>query len=130
MVNVITNVDCGNAPKKQAVLDFLVSVANSDFEAALQLLTDDIAIEIIGSGRFNGKKSVKELMFKDGSSSGITGMEVSNILSHGKICAANGLWHFDDGGSVAFNNMYFFESHAPDAKIEKILTYSVVLTNS
>lgn len=127
MAKVIAGSDCGNAPKSKFIYDFLVALANDDLETALGMLEYDARLEIIGRDSFGGNEEIQDIITKEGGRSKVIKLEISKIISHGKHCAANGTMHFEDGGKVAFNNMYTFSSHSKNAKLKLIETYSIVL---
>ena len=125
MVKVSTGEDCGNAPKKAFVLDFLIANASGDTEKALSMVADDVRIELVGREVHEGKSAFAEILRRDDAA--IDELEVHNILSHGDRCAANGVWYFADGGTVAFNSMYRFNGHGKNAVLRQIDTYSIVM---
>ena len=42
MTKITVNADCGNAPKKQILLDLNIAYARADIDAILENLSDDI----------------------------------------------------------------------------------------
>lgn len=127
MAKITAPENCGNAPKQQYILDLLTKLADMNVEAALDMLTDDARLEIVGRSSYTGKTAINTIITEDGSRSEVTTLDIANIISHGKYCAAHGVMQFADGGEVAFNNMYTFSSNSKKAKLELIETYSVVL---
>lgn len=127
MANITCGVDCGNAPKMQFIKDFLIANADGDIEKAMEMLTEDVVLEIPGYETAEGKDEVRQLLQKDASRSKVTELVLENILSHGDRGSANGTLFFADGGVVTFCHMVTFSSHATDAKLKKIQTYSIVL---
>ena len=127
MVKVIIDEDCGNAPKKQYIKEFLIASADANIGAAVSMVTDDIHLEIPGYKSVHGKGEATVLLTADSSQSKMRELVVSNILSHGDRCAANGIFRFEDGGEVAFCGIYVFNGHAANAKLKEITIYSVQL---
>ncbi len=127
MVKVSAAEDCGNAPKKQFVKDFLIASAQADFKAVAEMLRDDANLEIINYVTVSGKDTVIKQLQADAAQGAVEELVIHNILSHGDRCAANGVLKFKDGSRVAFCNMYVFNSHARDARLKEITVYSLVL---
>jgi limonene-1,2-epoxide hydrolase len=129
MAKITCKEGCGNAPKQQFIKDFCVALANGELEAAINMVTDDVNVEIPGNASAKGKRETEELIRKDMERASVSELILENILSHGKYCATNGVLKFSDGGEVAFCNIYTFGSHSKNAKLKEIKTYSIVLTN-
>lgn len=127
MIQVTVAEDCGNAPKKQCIRDFLVACANADIESAASMLEDGIVLTIPGQVSLAGKDVVKEQLRTDASRKKVTELVIDNILSHGDRGAANGILIFENGRKVAFSSFYVFSSHSKDAKIKEITVYSFTL---
>lgn len=127
MVQVICKMDCGNAPKRGIVKDFCVALANRDLERALDMVSADISLKILGYASADGKAEVEQLLRKDMDRAVVTVLFLENILSHGKFCAANGILTFADQGKVAFCNMYTFDGHGKSAKLLELKAYSIAL---
>jgi hypothetical protein len=127
MPEIIIAEDSGNAPKKQVVRDFHVALVNRDIGAAMDLLRDDTHLEVIGYKTADGKAAIRALIEEDMKRPKTTALAIDTIISHGKQCAASGTFRFEDGGVVAFCNMYTFDNFSKDAKLQQITIYSVVL---
>src|SRR5687768_632095 len=59
MVKVNVQPDCGNAPKKLFIRDFMIAFANSDTPSILDCLADDAVWEMVGERTLNGKSEVE-----------------------------------------------------------------------
>ncbi len=127
MVKITVPADCDNAPKRRFIKDFCVANVHGDIKTVMDMLTDDICLEIPGYKTVQGQEAVERLLTEDAKRSKVTELAFENIVSHGDRVAANGILKFEDGGSVAFCNMYTFNSHSKHAKIKLIKTYSIVL---
>lgn len=127
MVKITVTEDCGNAPKKEFIKDFCIALAHANIEAAMDMLAENVHLEIPGYTSASGKQAVENLIGEDSKRSKVSELIIENILSHGDRCAANGMLKFEDGGSVAFCNMYVFNSHGKNAKLKEIITYSIEL---
>jgi hypothetical protein len=127
MVVLSINEDCGNAPKKLFIKDFLVACANADIATAMEMLTEQVHVDILGYKSSLGAIAVKSLLMGDAHQSKVSHLVIHHILSHGDRCASNGLLDFEDGGHVAFCSMFAFDSHSKHAKIASITTYLIRL---
>ena len=85
-MEVIIDADCGNAPKKLQVRDWLVAVASADTEAAGSLLTDDVVCDLASGDAVTGRAGVLDALVGRPARE----LVVSNLLSHGKHVAAEG----------------------------------------
>lgn len=127
MVKVTCHEDCGNAPKKQYIFELLIASAGANIDTVMDMVTEDIRLELGGRSTYDGRGEVRKIIEEDGSRAKATELIIENILSHGNVCAANGIMIFDDGGKVAFNNMYAFDGFGKNARVRQIQVYSVVL---
>lgn len=127
MINVTVAEDCGNAPKKQIIRDFLIACANTDIESAAGMVEDGIALTIPGQVSLAGKDVVKEQLRTDASREKVAELVIDNTLSHGDRGAANGTLVFESGDKIAFASFYVFTSHSKDAKLKEITAYSIAL---
>src|SRR4051812_3535537 len=55
MVKVNVQPDCGNAPKKIFLRDFMIAFANNDVSFILDSLADDAVWDVVGETTVNGK---------------------------------------------------------------------------
>lgn len=125
MTKIVCPVDCGNAPKKQFVKVFNIAFAKADIPTITAMLADDAEWEMIGQGTVSGKtkiqRSLEQMDYGPAKE-----LVIKNIISHGDVCAANGVMKY--GASVvAFCDVYKFSSHAKDAKIKRITSYAIDL---
>lgn len=127
MVKITVDEDCNNAPKKQFVKDLLIAAVNSDIEVVSDMLSDNVALEVVGTMSLSGKESVSQFLARSQVEQGVSELIVHTILSHGNKCAANGLFVFHDGSEVSFCAMYTFTSHSKSATIKEITMYKITL---
>jgi hypothetical protein len=116
--------DCGNAPKMEYIKDFNIAFVKGDVATILGFFADDIQWRIVGGKIWNGKKEI-ETALKTMTNGEPVELIVGNILSHGKLCAANGEIKYFGGNVVAFCDIYTFSSHSKDAKISSLCTYAI-----
>lgn len=128
MANIQIPSNCGNAPKQQVIVDFIVALAKEKWNEAYVMLADDVSLEIVGKQSAKGLAAVKEVIATDAERSQLTALQIEQVISHGKICTARGRQSFGDGGEVAFSSWYMFSSHGKNAKIQSIQMYFVICT--
>jgi len=122
-MKLICEEDCGNAPKKQYILDFNIAFAKADISKILEMFDDDAIWDMVGSEVVKGKVAIKNELESMAFAEAKV-LEVENIISHGKLCSANGEMHHKDS-KVAFCDVYTFSSHAKDAKIKTLKSYGI-----
>lgn len=122
-MKISINVDCDNAPKKKYVVDFAVNIMQQHTDEAKAMLAHDFEWEILGQNQYSGYDALPTI-FVELSKDSVTGLEIDNALSHGKLCSMNGKI-VTDTSTIAFNDIYEFESHSKQAKIKRIISYRV-----
>lgn len=124
MVEVVVEEDCGNAPKKAAIRDWLVALASGKPRDVMSQLADDVEWTIAGEGTITGSTEITTLV--DGlAGRPITTLVIDNILSHGKRVSADGSLKLDDGTVIRFAHFYTFRGHGRTAPIARITTFSL-----
>lgn len=126
MTKIVCAEDCGNAPKKQYIKDFNIAFAKADVKEVLSMLTDDAEWEIVGEKLVRGKAAIQNELERMNAGPADE-LHIENLISHGNICAANGVMKFNDTNPVAFCDVYTFSSHAKSAKIKKMTSYAIEL---
>ena len=126
MTQITAPTNCGNAPKQLFIKDFLSFTAQGEIENALQMLTEDVELDIPGHATRQGKAAVAQLLREDAAREKVAALIISNLLSHGTKCAADGVLQFAGGSEVRFCGIYQFSSNSKNAKIKQITTYSIV----
>jgi len=56
MVKITVHEDCGNAPKKLFLRDFVISVVKNDSEHIFHNIIDDVQWNFIGGRRIDGNR--------------------------------------------------------------------------
>lgn len=125
MTKVITEVDCGNSPKKQYILDFNIAFAKSDIETVLNMFDEKAVWDMVGDKTVTGIEDIKNYLL----SMELTQAKelvLDNIISHGKTCSANGTIIYGKN-KIAFCDVYTFCSHSKDAKVVRLKSYAIEL---
>lgn len=126
MVKVTVHEDCGNAPKKLFLKDFLVAVVSNDSAFIARNMTDDIRWEMVGSQCISGKQDVLTQL-QQSRSDEVAELIIKTIVTHGYHGAADGFLKFKDGKTVAFCDVYQFRASTNNAPIKAITTYEIAL---
>lgn len=124
MVDVVVEEDCGNAPKKAVIKDWLVSLAAGETDEVTSQLAEDARWDVVGSETVEGMTDISTVVSKLAALP-VSTLIISNILSHGKRVAANGSLRLQDGREVRFAHFFTFSGHGRTAKISEIATYTI-----
>jgi len=126
MVKVTVYEDCGNAPKKLFLKDFIVAVVDNDDAFLTHNTTDDVRWDIVGNQNVSGKQEVLTELQRSRSSE-VVELVVNTIVTHGYNGATEGLLKFKNGKTVAFCDVYQFSASTNNAPIREIKTYAITL---
>jgi limonene-1,2-epoxide hydrolase len=126
MVKIHIQADCGNAPKKLFVKDFIVALVNNDQAFINRNSTDDIQWNVVGGQHIEGKEAVLAQLGQLRSDA-VVELAIHTIVTHGYDGVAEGLLKFKDGRTMAFCDVYRFRASTNNAPIKSITTYTVAL---
>ncbi len=130
MVTVTVPEDCGNSPRKKVLKEFNVAFAEGDVETILDWVTDDIRWIIFGKDQIEGKENFGDALrslCQDGSDGEDDEWFIDTIITHGDTASCDGSIHFAGEGSYAFCDVYRFNGHGKDAKIQEMKSYVIEL---
>ena len=125
MVKIHDEPDCGNAPRKEILRDFVGSLAERNSEHVTSLLADDIAWRIVGERTLTDRDTVLKWVT---ALPKVDQVVFGSLLTHGRGASADGVFHLADGTQSAFCHVLRFAGAAKTAKIVGINTYAIVLT--
>ena len=126
MVTITVHEDCGNAPKKLFLKDFLVAAVSNDSAFVARNTTDDIRWNLVGGRCISGKQDVLPELQRSRSDE-VAELIIKTIITHGYHGAADGFLKFKDGKMVAFCDVYQFRASTNHAPIKAITTYAIAL---
>ncbi|HEU4552973.1 MAG TPA: nuclear transport factor 2 family protein [Chitinophaga sp.] len=126
MVKIHVPGDCGNAPKKLFVKDFIVAMVNNDRDFIYRSATDDIQWNMVGGQYIDGKDAVLTALQRFRGDA-VAELTIHTIVTHGYDGVAEGLLKFKDGRRVAFCDVYRFRASTNNAPVKAITTYAVAL---
>lgn len=120
-MDVVIDADCGNAPRKVQVRDWLVALESGDTTSVHALLVDDIEWEYVGVGVRRGREEVTAGVRNAPARS----LRIHSLLSHGKQVAAEGHCVRAGGDEVRFAHIVTFSGNGKSARIRSVVTYEV-----
>lgn len=126
MVKIHVPEDCGNAPKKLFVKDFIVAIVNNDQDFIYRNATDDIRWNIVGGQLIEGKEAVLAALSQFRGNA-VAELTIHTIVTHGYDGVAEGALKFKDGRKIAFCDVYRFKASTNNAPVKTITTYAVAL---
>lgn len=115
--------DCGNAPKKEFLRDFIIAFFRADTDFILNSVSDEIVWDIFGDKRIEGKSAFTEALnemstFESG------GLTIHHIITHGKEAAVNGEFFMEGNKRYAFCDVIELTS-AGSTTIRNLYSYIV-----
>lgn len=126
MVTITVHEDCGNAPKKLFLKDFLVAIVSNDRAFVARNTTDDICWNLVGGRCLSGKQDALPELQRSRSDE-VAELIITTIVTHGYHGAVDGFLKFKDGKTVAFCDIYQFRASTNNAPIKAITTYAIAL---
>lgn len=109
--------DCGNAPRKAQVRDWIIAIAKGDVDAVCRDFDDGICWDVAGKQRYDGISDVRTYVEKL-TEGNVDRLTIRHLLSHGKQVAAEGT-----STSSRFAHIITYTGHGRTAKIAKIISY-------
>lgn len=119
-VKIICAEDCGNAPKKLLIKEFITAIACNDHHYVAENLDSDIAWCIVGDKVIQG---IDEFLAHFKPHHQVIEVHIDNIITHGNTCAANGTVKYENS-SISFCHIYRF-SGFKNVKIKEITSYHI-----
>ena len=115
-LSVSVDADCGNAPRKAQVRDWLIALAEADLDTVCSELDDDVRWDVAGNGTYVGIDEVRSHVRDE--HDGITRLHLRHLLSHGKQVCAEGATD-----NQRFALVVTYSGHGKTAKIAEIVSY-------
>ncbi|GAB3798868.1 hypothetical protein [Virgibacillus kimchii] len=122
-VKIISPSDCGNAPKKKVLRDFLVAFAVKDISFINEYTRVDIYWEIVNDMVIQGREEMVKLLDKRMVSPTLE-LEIHTVITHGKTASANGTLKLENNRVYAFSNVFNFVSAGKNT-IKDITSYVI-----
>lgn len=116
--------DCGNAPRKAVIRDFVVDLYGGHVEGTLATLAEDVTWDVLGAISLHGHEDVTPWL-EEHQADAATRVRFGLILTHGTDCGVDGEVQFASGKHVSFCHIMKFSGHAKTAKIKMLRSYNV-----
>lgn len=126
MVKIHVQEDCGNAPKKMFVRDFIIAAVNADQSFLDKNSTEDMQWSVIGGPHVEGKKSVLAALMQSRGGT-VAELIIRTIVTHGYDGVAEGQLKLKDGQKIAFCDVFRFRASTNNAPVKAITTYAIAL---
>lgn len=122
MVEFRIDTDCGNAPKRQVIVDHLIARVEYEVSAVTAAMAQDARWERVGSQTLTGLPAISGEL-ADMAREAVAVLTVDAVLTHGKVGSINGRVDYVDGRQFGFCDVYEFTGHGKTASIKKIQSY-------
>jgi hypothetical protein len=125
MANITVDADCGNSPKKFFLKDVNIAFVEGNTSFISDSIREDIIWNLVGDRIIEGKADFIPALLemkKDSAEELI----ISNVITHGKQAAVNGILLLQNGKHLAFCDVYEF-SGAKGTSIKSIVSYVIEL---
>lgn len=116
--------NCGNAPRKIIVRDFLIALYSRNSFDVTEMLTPNICWEIVGVSSLDGIDSVRDWLLAE---TAPTELHINTIITHGRESGADGNIVFANGTVLRFCHMLMFAGAAKSAKITEIRSFCILM---
>lgn len=113
---------CGNAPRKLVICDFMVGLYGQDIELVTSLLSDNVQWDIIGAHSMASHDEVATWIMEQNPGRKLA---INTVITHGPECGVDGTITYHDGTVAAFSHIMAFTGGAKTAKIKAIRSYIV-----
>ena len=123
MVKIHDEPDCGNAPRKEILRDFVVSLAERNSEHVTSLVAEDITWRIVGDRTLTGRDAVRKWVT---ALPKVDQVVFGSLLTHGSGASVDGVFHFVDGTHSAFCHVLRFAGAAKTANIVGVNSYAIL----
>lgn len=114
---------CDNAPRKQILIEFTVARLKKDHEIIEKYTHEAIVwYPVRENEKVEGQLSFLAAL-QDEYEHTITGLEVYQVITHGKFASINGVIALTNGNQIDFCDVYTFSSAAKSGKIKEMRSY-------
>ncbi|AXK36612.1 nuclear transport factor 2 family protein [Streptomyces armeniacus] len=122
MVQVSVTPDCGNAPKKLVLRDYVTALMTHDTDAVLSAVSDDVEWELVGRQTFRGRADFAAALDTALGDRAAT-LRLDTVLTHGDEGSVSSTVEFADDRRLRCCDVFKFSGHGKNAKIRRITSY-------
>lgn len=126
MLIVEASGDCGNAPRKRVIRDFVVALYGGEVSEVLSYLGENVNWQMIGSWDASDKAGVDHHLSQQAK---IVHLRIGTIITHGTDCGIDGEITFEDGQQAAFCHVLIFAGGSKNANIKAVRSYQIIRAN-
>ncbi|MGM7723728.1 nuclear transport factor 2 family protein [Metabacillus sp. Hm71] len=123
-INVVCPEDCGNAPKKVVLKEFIIALAKKDVSFIFENVSDDIQWNKIGCEKIKGKDQFAASL-QQMNDRAVREIKITNIITHGRSGAVSGTLLLEDNRKLEFCDVYMFTSAGKNSKIKEMTSYVI-----
>ncbi|MTI48081.1 nuclear transport factor 2 family protein [Sporosalibacterium faouarense] len=123
-LKIICDEDCGNAPKKLFLREFILAWVKNNLTFIEKNISESVCWNIIGDRSVQGKTNFLDT-YKQIQTYFVKEIEISTIITHGKTGAINGNFTYEQG-KIDFCHVLTFTSAGRNGKIKKLTTYEII----
>lgn len=114
--------DCGNAPRKLVLIDFVTNVVKQNIEVLHEHITEHIEWHNVATNQLiRGRKQFLDEV-KMMNIEGAKSLRFAYVITHGKTTSVNGTLFFD-GAKLHFNDVIEFSQAGNKGKIKKVISF-------
>jgi hypothetical protein len=121
MVELRITPDCGNAPKKALLRDYVVALAERNVADMLAVAAEEVEWEVVGRWRTRKdgfESAIDRLLAGD-----VVSLTLHSVITHGDEGCVTGVMEMTDGRAVRFCDVYQFTGHSKAAKLKTITSF-------
>ncbi len=128
-MRIVCPEDCGNAPRKAQLRDFTIACARGALESNVELLSESVEWEIVGSQRLVGLDAVRGHL-EDETVQRPVELRIHTIITHGNTAALNATLFEPNGTRVEVCDVYVFAGFGKRGKIKEVKSYRIKVSAS
>lgn len=115
--------DCGNAPRKRTLIEFMTHVVNKEIDQLEALLHEEVRLHRVKEqkelmGKTEVLREISQLEFHD-----LAALHFDYVITHGKTTSVNGRLLFDDETTLHFHDVIEFSQAGRQGKIKLIKSF-------
>ena len=118
---IVRSKDCGNSPKNLLAESLAIALATGNAKAALPLLAEDAAWEIIGRSTITGRAAIEMALSKARKVKSVT---IQKVLTHGRSGAVSGTIGLSAAHVRRFCDLYEF-SGAGGKTVRRVTSFDL-----
>lgn len=124
-MEIIIPKDCGNAPRKMIIIDFIVACLNGEREILAGYSIDTVEWhDVKENRRVIGLKKMIDKIEKN-KLADVQKLCIEHVITHGKLAAIHGEIIYTQGNKTPFCIILEFSSAGKSGKIKRVKSYVI-----